>query len=150
MGKYKSINRLFIGFFALTSLFISCKKEPRGTTDDTNTSIYGKWGLTTEFEEMYFNNQLVESNKYDYNPDDETVEFRSDGKAYFYELDELTQTYDFSYSNNQIIIFDDEDPSYNDTMQVKSVTNEELVLVQEWDEPTVGELFRTTLTFIRK
>lgn len=150
MGKQQIINRLLIAFFALTGLFISCKKEPRGATDNTNTSIYGKWGLTTEFEEMYFNNQLVESNTFNYNPEDETLEFRSDGKAYFYEKDELSQTYDFSFSNNQIIIYDDEDPSYNDTMQVKLVTNEELVLVQEWDEPTVGELFRTTLTFIRK
>lgn len=150
MEKYKSMNRLFIGFFALTSLFISCKKEPRGTTDNTNTSIYGKWGLTTEFEEMYFNNQLVESNTFDYNPEDETMEFKSNGVVNFYEEGALSQTYDFSYSNNQIIIFDGEDPSYNDTMQVKSVTNEELVLIQEWDEPTIGELFRTTLTFIRK
>ena len=150
MINYRFINYLFISFLAITSTLISCKKEPRENTDTSNSSIYGKWGLTTEFEELYYNNQLVESNTYDYNPDDETVEFLSNGTVNFYEEDTLEQTYRFSYANNEVIIFDDENPSDNDTLNVKTVTAEQLVLVQEWDEPSIGELFRTTLTFIRK
>ncbi len=150
MGNYKTLKQIFIGFLALTSTLISCKKEPRENTDSPNSSIYGRWGLITEFEELYYNNQLVESNTYDFNPDDETVEFLSNGNVNFYEEDTLEQTYRFSYANNEVIIFDDEDPSYNDTLNVKTVTAEQLVLVQEWDEPSIGELYRTTLTFIRK
>jgi hypothetical protein len=150
MGNYKTIKQIFIGFLALTSTLISCKKEPRENTDTSNSSIYGRWGLTTEFEELYYINQLVESNTYDFNPDDETVEFLSNGTVNFYEEDTLEQTYTFTYANNEVIIFDDEDSSYNDTLNVKTVTAEQLVLVQEWDEPSIGELYRTTLTFIRK
>lgn len=147
-----NVQYFLIALIAVSSSFLSCKKEPRGTTGTTNPSIYGKWGLKTEFEEMYINNNLIESNTYDYNPDDETVEFKSNGVVNFYEEGILTQTYDFSYANNQIIIFDDTDPSYNDTMNVKSVSTEQLVLVEEWEEedPNFSELFRTTLTFIRK
>mgnify|MGYP003328686205 CR=1 FL=1 len=141
---------LFLTLSAVSISFLSCKKEPRGNTGTTNSTIYGNWGLTNEVEEMYISNNLIESNTYDYNSDDETVEFKSNGVVNFYEEGLLTQTYDFSYANNQIIIFDDTDPLYNDTMNVKSVSSEKLVLVQKWDEPSIGELFISTLTFVRK
>ncbi len=150
MRLFSKAYYLFLTLSAVSISFLSCKKEPRGNTGTTNSTIYGKWGLTNEVEEMYINNNLIESNTYDFNPDDETVEFKSNGVVNFYEKGLLTQTYDFSYANNQIIIFDDTDPLYNDTMNVKSVSSEKLILVQEWDEPSIGELFITTLTFVRK
>ncbi len=115
---------------ASMALYASCKKDDNPTP--SQNSITGKWTIVSTHKKTSIGgvekDETINATPGDY------VDVRSDGYAYGYIDGEHDTTGYKVLDNSKIVFFDDDQQSYSDTAQIKTLTKNSLVLFQKYSD----------------
>lgn len=139
-------SKLAFAVLIFISSFISCKKD---SNDNKAALIIGTWNLKTTTYETRFSGKLTETNAVDVEKGTVVLEFKEDGTLIRKEKDKQPEIGGYSLNDDNTSLHTQFE-NISGSVEIRRLTSNELLLVQEWSYPSPSTEVVTNLLLLTK